>query len=68
MKARTESGEVQPPREPERVREMVQRDHRHDGLLAHLAQHVAVVADLLGVEDFPIWLDARPLMDSRCAF
>ena len=37
--------------EPERVREMVQRDHRRDPLLAHLAEHVSVVADLSRIED-----------------
>src|SRR5256885_2408070 len=36
--------------EPERVREVVKRDHGHDALLAELAQHVAVMAHLPRIE------------------
>src|SRR5579859_3888468 len=39
----------------------MQRDHRLDALLAQLAQHVAVVADLARVELAFRGLDARPL-------
>ncbi len=36
-------------------------DHRQDGLLAKLTEHVPVVPDLPGVKDALCRLDARPL-------
>src|SRR5690242_2827020 len=47
--------------EPQRAGEVVQRDHRGDRLLAQLAEHVPVVADLPGIEHSLRGLDARPL-------
>ena len=47
--------------EPQRAREMVQRDHGLHALLAQLAQDVAVMPDLARVELARGRLDARPL-------
>jgi hypothetical protein len=47
--------------EPQRVREVMQCDHREDSLLAHLPEHVAVVPDLPRVERALRGFDARPL-------
>src|SRR5205823_14870545 len=47
--------------EPQRTRKVVQGDHRHQPALAHLAEHVPVVADLPGVEDALGRFYTRPL-------
>src|ERR1700694_1079891 len=44
------SGPAALAREPQRACEVMQGDHRLDSLLAHLAQHVAVVPDLARIE------------------
>src|SRR5260370_10261517 len=47
--------------EPERVCEVVEREHRLHALLAKLAEHVAVMPDLTRIELTLSWLDAGPL-------
>ena len=58
---RARLGPASLPGEPDRAREVVQREHRLHALLAQLTQHVAVVAHLAAVELARGRLHAGPL-------